>query len=90
MKTTYKQNPYVKAEFQIIDEENGHLVSVNKNNFGSDEEAEAYTKLLSLAPNMLKELVCTKDAIYELMEYQDGWEADLQRIEDLIEKATEL
>jgi len=54
-------------------------------------------KLIASAPEMLEMLIkCKsefeqcKDAIWELMEHQDGWEANKDRVEEKIEKIEQL
>jgi len=72
--------------------------------YGTDGECvtdHVYTiedaKLISKAPemlemliNLLSELKQNKDAIFELMEHQDGWDSDYERLDGKIEKLEQL
>ena len=54
------------------------------------EEAKCNAKLIACAPDMLEMLKIMGDALLELMNHQDGWEDDYEKLKQLIKKATEL
>lgn len=73
-----------------------HLFAKEHNDKEVDE-AKANAQLISKAPEMLEmlekclsEFEQCKDAIWELMEYQDGWESNKDRVEEKIEKIQQL
>ena len=56
----------------------------------NNKESIANAKLIACAPDMLEMLKIMGDALLELMNHQDGWEDDYEKLKQLIKKATEL
>lgn len=89
---------------RVLKEKTAFYNRTNEIHFGDDGECVAefvhndYDALLiSKAPEMLEmlinlknELEQNKDAIFELMEHQDGWDSDFERLEGKIEKLEQL